>query len=366
MTLELDLRLALDAFELCVELRSSGRVLGVLGRSGAGKSSLLEVVAGLRRGARGSVRFAGESWLDTERRLFVPPERRGIGYVPQDGLLFPHKTARENLLAGSARAAAAAPGSARSLDEVAGRLGLSPLLSRSVTQLSGGERQRVALGRALCSAPRLLLLDEPFGALDLALRRSLVPFVARVLAEFELPALLVSHDPVEVQALCDEVIVLDRGLVVARGEPRRALAHAGFWWESTGFENTFVCEVAGTSDSPRARLGEGLELAATAVSPSLEPGDRALLVVPASDVIVAAVRPEALSARSLLPARVGAIEPFAHGMLLRAELAGGVEIAAELSLEAVRELELAPGRDVFLVLKSSACRLYSSSASSST
>ncbi len=215
--LEVDVRLALDRFELEVDFVADQPVTGVFGASGAGKTSLLEVVAGLRRGARGRLAFGGEVWLDSTARRFVPPERRHIGYVPQDGLLFPHLNVRENLLAGRKRAVESGQQPAEALETVAGLLELGQLLERSVATLSGGERQRVALGRALCSGPPLLLLDEPLASLDLPLRRRLLPFLRRVRDQLTVPMLLVSHDPIEVQARCDDLSVLEEGRAIARG-----------------------------------------------------------------------------------------------------------------------------------------------------
>jgi molybdate transport system ATP-binding protein len=352
--LELSIKLSRAAFELALELDSTARVLGIFGRSGAGKSSLLEAIAGIEPNARGRIAFGGEPWLDSARKIRVLPERRGVGYVPQDGLLFPHLSVRDNLAYGALR------GPGPRLETIAASLRIDTLLARDVRALSGGERQRVALGRALCSAPRLLLLDEPFGALEVPLRRSLVPFLLRVLAEAELPALFVSHDPVEVLALCDQVLVLEGGRLQAFGPPERALVEAGVW-TSTGYENTFVCNVGGSASAPRALLGHGVELSASAVDELRPDAERALLVVPASDVIVATERPRALSARNVLEASVVAIEPLGRHHALTAELgSGGPRLVAEISADAIAELELAANKRIHLVVKASACRLYSS------
>ncbi|MEO1369111.1 MAG: ATP-binding cassette domain-containing protein, partial [Acidobacteriota bacterium] len=192
MTLELDLELPLDRFTLEVRGRFEAPSLGVFGASGAGKTSLLQLIAGLRRPRRGKIRLGDEVWFDSEAGLFVRPEKRRLGYVPQDGLLFPHWDVRQNLLAGAGRVEAAAE--AREIfRETVALLELDALLERSVTSLSGGERQRVALGRALCSGPSLLLLDEPMASLDLGLRRRLLPFLGRIREELTVPMLLISH-----------------------------------------------------------------------------------------------------------------------------------------------------------------------------
>ncbi|HEX2077920.1 MAG TPA: ATP-binding cassette domain-containing protein, partial [Longimicrobium sp.] len=237
--LQVRVRLPLDRFDLDVDFTTTHRVTGVFGVSGSGKTTLLETVAGLRRGARGRIALGETEWLDTERRLRLPPERRGVGYVPQDSLLFPHLDVLGNLRAGHGRALDGGHDFAATLETVTRVLDLAPLLRRPVTTLSGGERQRVALGRALCSGPRLLLLDEPLASLDAGLRRKVLPFLHRVQAEFSLPILLVSHNPVEVQALCEDLVVLREGRIVARGEPRSVLTRADVFplAEHEGFEN---------------------------------------------------------------------------------------------------------------------------------
>jgi molybdate transport system ATP-binding protein len=210
--LELEIEVPLDAFSLKVALNSEARVLGVFGPSGAGKSTLLEALAGTRTDVRGKIRLGQESWLDTEKDVFMPPEARSVGWVPQDAILFSHLDVRGNLSAGAA--ARKRQPSESEVQKVARQLGIEALLARSIATLSGGERQRVALGRALLSSPRLLLLDEPFAALDLPRRRSLVPLLQEICQAASIPVLFVSHDPVEMNALADRVIALDAGALV--------------------------------------------------------------------------------------------------------------------------------------------------------
>ncbi|HVU25963.1 MAG TPA: ATP-binding cassette domain-containing protein, partial [Opitutus sp.] len=216
LTLE-GLRLPLAHFTLEVDATLAGRVTAIFGASGAGKTSLLETIAGLRRPSAGAVRLDETPLTAVATHTFVAPEHRAIGYVPQEGALFPHLSARRNLLYGfDPRRPRPAP---LAFDHVAAVLELSPLVDRATGTLSGGERQRVALGRALLAAPRLLLLDEPLAGLDAPLRDRLLPYLARVRDEFAIPMLYVTHSPDEVVALCDDVLVLTRGRVTARGRP---------------------------------------------------------------------------------------------------------------------------------------------------
>jgi molybdate transport system ATP-binding protein len=364
--LELRLRRPLDRFDLDVEVESRAHVLGVFGPSGAGKSTLLAAVAGLDRRARGRIVVGGETWLDDDAGVRVPPERRGVGWVPQEGLLFPHRDVRGNLLAGAGRARRRGADPRASLAAVCRLLELEPLLDRRVDALSGGERQRVALGRALCSGPRLLLLDEPLASLDLPLRRRILPLLARVRDELTVPMLFVSHDPAEVRALCDEVLVLDRGRAVARGPAAELLADPAIFTLAGGeeLENLLPAVVEGhDGETSRLRLGtpplpaDAPRLVAPRAAGS--PGDTLLVGLPAHEILIATRRPEGLSARNALPATVAAVTPTAGLHLLTARLHPALpEVAARISRRTVEELGLAPGRDIHVVVKAAGVLLY--------
>jgi len=194
--LRLDVRVPLEDHPLEVRLESQARSVAIVGPSGAGKSTVLRVLAGVETRARGEVVVDGVTWLDPGRGMVVPPWERRVGWVPQDVLLFPHLSVRENL------AYAGAP--PEEVKATADMLQVSGLMERRPRRLSGGERQRVALGRALLSAPRLLLLDEPFSALDRPLRDQLSATVRRVAAQRSIPLVLVSHDEADTRVLADE------------------------------------------------------------------------------------------------------------------------------------------------------------------
>jgi len=211
------LRLPLAHFTIEIELTLAAPVTGIFGSSGAGKTSVLELIAGLRRPTHGRIVIDDQVVTDGAQRVFVPPESRGIGYVPQDGALFPHLTVRQNLLFGydpkRRTTAELTP------EHVAAVLEISGLEQRSIPTLSGGELRRVALARALLAAPRLLLLDEPLSGIDDPLRDRLLPYFQRIRDEFGIPMLYVTHAPEEVMQLCDDVVVLAAGKIEARGKP---------------------------------------------------------------------------------------------------------------------------------------------------
>jgi molybdate transport system ATP-binding protein len=200
-----------SAFQLEAAFRAEGGVTALLGPSGSGKTSVLSIIAGLRRPDRGRVRLGDEVLLDTAIGRDVPPESRGIGYVFQDFLLFPHLTVRRNLLYGWRRRR----GEARppAFERAVAVLELGDLLGRLPHTLSGGQRQRVALGRALLCGPRLLLLDEPLGGLDEALRGRVLDYFEQVFKEWNLPALYVTHNRAEADRLAGRVVRLEAGRV---------------------------------------------------------------------------------------------------------------------------------------------------------
>jgi molybdate transport system ATP-binding protein len=209
--------LPLAEFALTLDLRLAARATLIVGASGAGKSSLLELVAGLRRPRRGRIALDGAALDDPARGIHRPPPARGVGWVPQEGALFPHLSVRANLLYGAPR------GGGADLATLVDRLELAGLLDRSPATLSGGEQRRVAIGRALLSGARILLVDEPFAGLDRALRERVAEALFRVRDEVGVRVVVVSHDLDGLGAWAEEIVVLERGRVVARGAPQELL-----------------------------------------------------------------------------------------------------------------------------------------------
>ncbi len=207
--LHVQVRVPLDAIDLDVDWRPESDRVAILGPSGSGKSTLLRALAGLEPRAEGRVSFGDEVWLDSDSGVNMPAWERRVGWVPQDALLFPHLSLKENLAyAGAGRA---------EVESMAESLFLSDLLDRRPRFLSGGERQRVALGRALLSAPRVLLLDEPFSALDRPLRSEIAAMVRTFARDSGTPIVLVSHDEHDAELLADERWVLVAGSLTADG-----------------------------------------------------------------------------------------------------------------------------------------------------
>ena len=207
--IDLDFTLRQGPFLLELHEQLAGGITALFGPSGAGKTTTLDAIAGLRRPSGGRIAVGDRVLFEANRRINLPPHARRIGYVPQEPALFPHMSVRRNVLYGRR------PGQKLSVDVVGKMLEVGEFLDRRVPDLSGGERQRVALARALMSAPDVLLLDEPLAAVDLERRRRILPYLLRVRDDLGVPVIYVSHDRGEIDQLADRVIVLDGGRVEA-------------------------------------------------------------------------------------------------------------------------------------------------------
>jgi molybdate transport system ATP-binding protein len=214
------LSLPLEQFALEINVVLDNARTGIFGPSGAGKTSLLEVLAGLRRPETARICLNDQLFDDTVRGYCLPVRLRKIGYVSQDDSLFPHLSVRQNLVYGT-------DGKSKrdtfSFDHVTSFLQITSLLDRDVRSLSRGENQRIVIARALLSAPRLLLLDEPLTALDASLKKTILQQLRSLHDEFEIPMLYVTHDPAEAIEICQEVLVLESGRLISRGNPLELL-----------------------------------------------------------------------------------------------------------------------------------------------
>jgi molybdate transport system ATP-binding protein len=212
----LQFELVQDGFTLRIDERVDGRVVAIVGPSGSGKTTVLEAIAGLRTPGAGRIAIGDRTLFSSADGIDLPARDRRVGYVPQDALLFPHMSVRGNILYGFR--GGAAPGNRPPVETVLAMLEIETLGDRPVTALSGGERQRVAVARAIMSGPLLLLLDEPLAAVDVPLRRRIVPSLERVRDELQVPMIYVTHDRGEAAAIADWTLALDAGRVVASGE----------------------------------------------------------------------------------------------------------------------------------------------------
>ena len=347
------LALARGDFSLQVDLALPARgITAVFGPSGSGKTTLLRCVAGLEHGTDALVRIGGAVWQDDAQRIFVPTWRRPLGYVFQEASLFDHLDVRGNLEYGLRRSGGAQQ--AIALDAAIELLGIGALLGRRPQQLSGGERQRVAIARALATQPRLLLLDEPLAALDLARRREILPWLERLRDELHIPMLYVTHSADEVARLADALVVLDRGRVAASGPVAKVMAgiagtlllgdDAGALLEGTVGERDARWQLARVDFD-----GGGLWLRDSGA----EIGRRVRLRVLARDVSIATDEPRGTSIQNLLPVVVRAIAVDAHPSQALVQLACGNSILlSRITARAVDALGLQPGTPVWAQVKS--------------
>jgi len=349
VSLEVEIRHRQGDFALDVGFRGEGRLTALFGRSGAGKTTVVNVIAGLVRPQHGRVVVDGRTLVDTDRGTVLPMHRRRIGYVFQEGRLFPHLTVRQNLLYGRWFT----PKTERSAEftRVVELLGIAPLLDRRPALLSGGEKQRVAIGRALLASPRLLLMDEPLAALDEARKAEILPYLERLRDEARIPIVYVSHGIGEVARLADTLVLLAEGRVAAAGPVAEVMGRADLFPRA---EAGAVLEAAVEDHDDRWQLTR-LRVAAgflTVPRVELPAGRRVRIRIRARDVMLATRAPDHLSALNVLPATVADITPGDGPTAdIRLDCAGD-RLLARLTRRSIEALELAPGRPVHAVIKS--------------
>jgi molybdate transport system ATP-binding protein len=354
VSLAVDVEKDLGGFRIAAAFASTGRLTALFGRSGAGKTTVVNLIAGLTRPDRGRIAVDGTVLTDTAAGLNVPVHRRRIGYVFQEGRLFPHLSVRGNLAYGARRTVRGERWA--SFAATVDLLGIGALLDRRPAALSGGEKQRVAIGRALLASPRLLLMDEPLAALDEARKAELLPYVERLRDEMRLPIVYVSHSLDEVARLADTLVLLDDGRVAAAGPVNAILTRADLRGLTGRAEAGVVlsARVAGSDaaagltvlDHPAGRLFLPLV--------DRPAGSPVRLLVHARDVALAVGPPGRLSIRNRLAATVTAIVPGAPPSVEVHLDAGGEVLIAAITAEAVAELALAPGLPVTALIKSMA------------
>jgi molybdate transport system ATP-binding protein len=338
------------------ELPTPG-VVAVFGRSGSGKSTLVNVIAGLLQADSGRVALDDEVLLDTVRRVNVAPERRRIGYVFQESRLFPHLSVAGNLRY-ALRRAASPP--FIGLPLVTDLLDLGALMDRRSHQLSGGERQRVAIGRALLSQPRLLLLDEPLASLDAARRAEVLPYLENLRDQLAIPMVYVSHNFDEVLRLATHLVLMQSGKTIAQGGVGEMSLHPGvraiIGADAVGaIVDGTVLGVDPHSGLTRVSVGRG-ELRVR--SQGLAEGIRLRVQVLARDIIVATRAPEHLSVRNALTGVVISVTPDEDDSDLIAIDVGGALIMARVTKSATFDLQLTTGSVVWALVKSVSLRSY--------
>jgi len=349
--IEVDIEQRLGTFDLRVAFQADAPVLGLFGRSGAGKSSVINAIAGTSSPARGRIRIGDTTLFDTRARIDVPPEKRRIGYVFQDALLFPHLTVERNLLYGHRL---------RSTGErfieptrVVQLLGLQHLLLRRPANLSGGEKQRVAIGRALLAQPRILLMDEPLASLDVPRKTEVLDYIERLRRELGIPIVYVSHSVPEITRLADTVVVLSEGRCLACGPVEEVMGRLDLRPATGRYEAGALIDARVVAHDDADQLTtlrfDGGEL----VVPRLEavPGERVRTRIRARDVSLALHRPESLSILNVLRGTVVAVSDE-EGAVVDVQLrVGGAIVTVRITRRSRNELGIVEGVEVYALIK---------------
>jgi molybdate transport system ATP-binding protein len=348
VSLDAGVRLSLGALDLDMELSiAEGEVVALLGPNGAGKTTLLRAIAGLVTFTAGYVRLDGQVLEDMATGAYVPTERRPIGFVFQDYLLFPHLSILDNVAFGlRSRGIRRRVAREKAIDWL-DRLGLQSYASSKPAELSGGQRQRVALARALAPDPRLLLLDEPLAAMDVTTRAEVRRDLKHHLASFPGLRLVVTHDPLEAAALADRLVVIERGRLVQTGTPAEVTERPRSQYVA---DLVGVNLLKGQADHGFVRMPGGPVVAAIGA----ESGDVFAVIHPRA-VALYRSRPEG-SPRNVWPGRARGIEFI--GDRVRVRIDGEVGVVAEVTPAALKELNLGEGGDVWLSFKATDVGVY--------
>jgi molybdate transport system ATP-binding protein len=354
--LDIDVQHTLGAFSLNATFQSDGRVTALFGPSGSGKTSLVNVIGGLIRPTRGRVLVNGETLVDTSRSLFVPKHRRRIGYVFQDARLFPHLTVQQNLLFGRWFSGNRSVDGG-DVDRVVDLLGINHLLSRRPHGLSGGEKRRVAIGRALLTRPRLLLMDEPLASLDDARKLGLLPYIERLRDEIKIPIVYVSHSVFEVARLATTLVILDKGIVRTVGPTGEVMSQL----DAAGLRQG---RNAGSLIEAEVQ-NHDLEFGLTALTSSAGELQVSKLALPigapvrvrilVDDVLISLQPLTGVSALNVISGSIREIKTTSGGLHPASEIrldCNGQSLLACVASKSVKALGLAPGKTVFALIKS--------------
>jgi molybdate transport system ATP-binding protein len=350
--LEVDVRHRQGSFRLEASFASDAAVTALFGKSGAGKTTVVNVIAGLIRPDAGRVVVNGQVLLDTVRRTWVPARQRRVGYVFQEGRLFPHLTVRQNLLYGRFFTPAAERYAV--LDQVVALLDIAPLLDRRPAGLSGGEKQRVAIGRALLASPRILLLDEPLASLDPGRKTEILFYIERLRDELRIPMVYVTHEIEEIVRLAERMVLMSDGRSVACGPVPEIMARLDLRPMTGRFEGGAVLDAvvaAHDLDYGITTLAfEGGELQCTGVDAL--PGERLRVRIRARDVAISLERPTGISMRNVLAGRIAEVGTQRGPEVdVRIEV-GRVSLLARLTRRSADDLGLVPGRPAYALVKS--------------
>lgn len=349
--LKIDVEHRQGVFHLRTRFATEGRITALFGRSGSGKTTLINIVAGLIRPESGCVEVDGEVLFDSARAIHVPAAKRRVGYIFQEGRLFPHFSVRQNLLYGQRFVPAAER--YLSLAQAMDLLGLEHLLERSPAALSGGEKQRVAIGRALLASPRILLMDEPLASLDNHRKWEILQYIERLRDEIDIPIVYVSHAIEEVVRLADSMVILSQGQVVASGRPSEVMGRLDLGPTLGRYERGAVIEAMVTGYDAEDDLTILTFAGGTLTVASLDAllGEPVRVRIRARDVSIALEPPGEISILNVLSGSISEIGEEAGAIVDVSIRIGEAQILARLTRRSVRNLGLRVGQKVYALVK---------------
>jgi molybdate transport system ATP-binding protein len=349
MTLVVAAKHRFGAFSLDAGFTSERGITALFGRSGSGKTSMIRMIAGLTRPDEGRIALDGEVLTDTSKRIFVAKHRRRFGYVFQEARLFPHLSVRQNLTYG--RWFAPKDGRSENLERIVDLLDIERLLGRSPQNLSGGEKQRVAIGRALLSSPRLLLMDEPLAALDEARKAEVMPFLERLRDEMDIPIVYVSHSVSEVARLADQVVLMQDGRVTAVGSATDVLSRPVASLDRREAGALLQGQVESVDIEHRLATVALVSARLHVPEAHLVPGRIVRVRIPSRDVMLATKRPEGLSALNVLEGKLQALTRSDDATVEVAVNCGGDLILSRITRLSAERMHLQTGMTVFAIIK---------------
>ena len=355
MNLDVDIYLEQGSFRLDARFKSLESALGIFGPSGCGKTTLFRALAGLVKPDGGHIVLDGTTLYDSNRHLFIPPHKRNIGLVFQDARLFPHRTVEQNLRAGEA---IPQRGEKRpyGFDDIVQLLNISHLVDRSISALSGGEQQRIAIGRALLSHPRLLLMDEPVAGLDASLKMQILPFLTKVHEALEIPTILINHDLGEILQLTDQLLLMRDGEVVGHNSLDKLARNPAMLQELKGADLTNLIR-AKVKEHDHARGLTILELKSDPGQtiemermPDISVGSAVNIGVAANQIALAIRRIDAISMRNQLPGIVVNIVHAPDRSICHLNTAAGM-LFVEITPGTEQDLRLSEGASIWVLFK---------------
>ncbi len=354
-------------FKLDVNCELGSGITGVYGPSGAGKTTLLHLISGLIKPTSGRLVVNGNIFVDTDKGVFVPVHKRNIGVVFQEGRLFSHMSVAQNLKYGLKFKSKKS--SEVSFDTVVEMLEIGHLLDREPSMLSGGERQRVAIGRTLLTSPQLLLLDEPFSAVDVGLRQQIIPYIRHIHKTLHIPTLIISHDLPDIQQLTDQLLLIKSGSVAGNGSIHDLIRDKSLFslMRGAGLVNVLELKVVGPVNEELTLLsdpeGGFYPIVEAPYLADSQGGDTATISISPEDISLSLNKVEGISICNQISGIVKNVIEAPHQILCQIDI--GKELIVEISQKSKRSLSLEEGKEIFVLFKKQSITIHSTRSSSS-